>query len=118
MLDDLLQELLDRIPGSAAAILVGSDGLVVGRRIVDKQCPFEQLAAHGSLLFKNGLDLLTSIPGNELHELVLVTGKNTLLWRSIGTSYFVMLVLSDSALLGKARYILHKTEMNFVRELT
>ncbi len=117
MLNELLEGLLDRIPGSLAAVLAGLDGLVVDSRTRDPECPFEPLAAHGARLFRNGEKAIGDLSEPVLQELMLVSGRNFILLRSVGSSYFLLLILARTACLGKARYELQKAEKNFAAEL-
>lgn len=117
MLHQHLQSLGSKIEGCHAALLVGSDGLIVDSWMTRSDCPIEQIAAQGSQFLRCGLEMLEAIPETELRELALVSDRQKILLRAVSSSYFVVLLLAENSLLGQARHYLHCVESHLAQEL-
>jgi predicted regulator of Ras-like GTPase activity (Roadblock/LC7/MglB family) len=113
----LLENLLQRVAGSETAMVVGLDGLVVDSFTRHDNGNLEQLAADSSSLIKSGLATTASLSSAALQELTLITGGQRIIMRLLTDSYFVMLLLSDSANLGLARFELRKAQFDLEKEL-
>ena len=117
MLHQHLQSLGSKIEGCHAALLVGSDGLIVDSWMIGNDCPVEQIAAQSSQFLRCGLEMLDAIPDTELRELALVSDLQKILLLAVSPSYFVVLLLAGNSLLGQARHYLHCIESHLVQDL-
>ncbi|MGD0836349.1 MAG: hypothetical protein ABSB49_06865 [Polyangia bacterium] len=108
MFRDSLQQLVDRLPGASAGILMGCDGISVdaytkpGEEAIDIQTVGMELAQVMSQMRKTS----TQLGGGRLHELALKADKLVILVQLLSDAYFVAYAVKPEASLGKARYLM------------
>lgn len=117
MFKQLLEGLLHSVDGAVGAFVVGLDGLLVESCGRSGDFNFEQLAADCSVLLKHSFAATASLPSRSLEELSLVTDNLRVVVRLLADSYFVVLLLSDTAHLGRARFELRKIHFELEKEL-
>jgi predicted regulator of Ras-like GTPase activity (Roadblock/LC7/MglB family) len=115
MFKDILGDLLRRVDGSAAAFLAGMDGLIIEHCSHEgySGLNLEQIAADCTSMIKSSRGLL-----DHLNEAILYSTDQRLLLRLIPSSYFVVLLLSTTALTGRARYELQKLQSSLEAEIS
>jgi predicted regulator of Ras-like GTPase activity (Roadblock/LC7/MglB family) len=114
MFKDILEGLLKRVDGSMAAFLAGSDGLIIEQccREGHDGLDLEQLAADCTQIIRNGSGML-----DDLAEVALSGTNQRLILRLLAGSYFVVLIISGSAMTGRARYELLKLQSSLEAEI-
>lgn len=118
MFDELFQSLLLQVDGCRAVILIGSDGLVVQSKSSQADCPCEAIAAQCSQFLKSGIETVEALSEQELQELIIISRSQKLLLHVINKSYFIALLFSQEAFMGKARYYLQKADSILSKELS
>ena len=99
----VLQDLCDRIPGALGAAVIGLDGI-----------PVEKIAARGvfniELASALGINVVKRAvasdrdPGDRPQEISIASRSGLTIMRSIGSDYYLCLVVGPDGLAGKARY--------------
>ena len=112
-----MEKLIGQIDGAVAVCVTGLDGLLIDHYSLDVQFDFEQLVADCSQLLKNGTTTTESLSFGPLREVSLVTERMRIVLRLLADSYFVALILSDNAHIGRARFRLRKIHLELERKL-
>jgi predicted regulator of Ras-like GTPase activity (Roadblock/LC7/MglB family) len=101
----ILQDALDRTPGSLGAAVVGLDGITVERAAVDEgRINLDLASAEGIGLVKRALGSLRD-QGSERPEEISVQSRSGLtVLRSLGSDYYLVLVVGPDCIPGQARY--------------
>ena len=117
MFKQLLEDLLNHVDGAEAALVVDFDGLLIEQYSLSNDYHFEQLAADSSQLLKSSIAAAASLPDGSIKEIAIITNSLRVVFRILADSYFVALLLSESANLGKARFKLRKIQSDLEKEL-
>lgn len=117
MFKQLLENLLDNVDGAVVGLVGGLDGLLVDHVSRQDGYSHEQMAADCTQLLKSAMQTAASLPAGSLQELSLSTRELRLVLRLLSESYFVALLLSESANLGRARFELRKMHFDLEKEL-
>jgi predicted regulator of Ras-like GTPase activity (Roadblock/LC7/MglB family) len=116
-----VQRVVEQVPGALACGLMGFDGIPidsyeVGGAEVDMATLFTEYASVAHQV-RRAMEDPTSCAGGSLSEMVISSPKFVTVVRPIGTEYLVAAVLSPSAMMGKARYLLRVTAPKITKEL-
>ena len=118
MFKQVLQTIVEKTDDSLGALIMGADGLSVERffTVEGAAANLDVAAAEFTSLVRNAMRSGHDLDLGELHELVVVLGKVTFLMRLFNRDYFVCLAMKREGNLGRARYELHKAELQLARE--
>ncbi len=110
---DNLTEIVDRIEGSAAAAILGIDGLLIERYLkdMDPSLDLELIAIEFTNLLRRSMRTASDTELGDLREMVIATDRLTFLLRPITTEYFLLLALNPGGNVGRARFELRKTQL-------
>ncbi len=116
-----IQRVVEEVPGALACTVMGFDGISVdsydvGGAEVDMQTLMTEYASVAHQV-RRALEDPSSLAGGKLSEMVLGTPKFTAVVLPIGNEYFIAAILSPSAIMGKARYLLRITAPKLGKEL-
>ncbi len=116
-----IQRIVEQVPGTLACALMGFDGISidsyeVGGAEVDITTLFTEYASVAHQV-RRAFDDPTSAAGGELSEMSLSSPKFVTVVRPINNEYFVAAVMTPSAMVGKARYMLRITAPKLIKEL-
>lgn len=117
MFKQILEELINHTQGAFAALVVDLDGLLIDSCGRSEGCNFEQMAAHFSQLLKNSAEMTSSLQSSSLMEVSFVASDLRVVMRVLAGSYSVVLLLSEGANLGQARFELRKIQFDLEKEL-
>lgn len=113
-----LEKVADKIEGSAAAAILGVDGIMIERcvRDLDPALDIELIAIEFSNLLRRGMVTSSDTELGELTEMVVSTDRLTFLLRPITSEYFLLLALNPGGNVGRARFELRKAQLDLKEE--
>lgn len=116
-----IQRVVEQVPGALACAIMGFDGISidsyeVGGAEVDITTLFTEYASVAHQV-RRAFEDPTSAAGGSISELTLSSPKFVTVVRPISSEYFVAAVMSPSAMMGKARYLLRIAAPKLVKEL-
>ncbi|HEU4403529.1 MAG TPA: hypothetical protein VFT43_15635 [Candidatus Polarisedimenticolia bacterium] len=100
----VLQEVLDRIPGSLGAAVVGLDGIAVEKVTARPEFNIDLASAEGIGVVKRAGASLRERPPGDLEEISIATHSGLTILRSLGSDYYLCVVVGPESLAGRARY--------------
>lgn len=116
---ELLQKMVDEVPGAQAAVIMGFDGIAIDSCEVESGAiDLPALMVEYSTAALQLRRVQQSIPQlGDLHEMNVVRSGSTCLLRPLTEDYFCALVVAPEGLLGKARYMMRIMAPKFLAEL-
>lgn len=100
----VLQEVLDRVPGSLGAAVVGLDGIAVEKVSARREFNIDLASAEGIGVVKRATASLREGPPDPLEEITIVSRSRFVILRSIGSDYYLCVIVGPEAIPGRARY--------------
>lgn len=100
----MLGDLLRRIPGSLGAAVVGLDGLPVEKVSAQEGFNIELVSAEGMGVVKRATLSLGDGALEPLEEITFTSRSNLTILRSLGSDYYLCVVVGSGCLPGRARY--------------
>lgn len=115
-----LEKIMDRIEGSAAAAILGVDGILIERlvRDLDPALDAELVAIEFTNLLRRAVVTASDTELGELTEMIVATDLVTFLLRPITAEYFLLLALNPGGNVGRARFELRRTQLDLKEEFT
>lgn len=115
-----LEKIMDRIEGSAAAAILGVDGIMIERcvRDLDPALDVELVAIEFTNLLRRGMVTASDTELGDLTEMIVATDLVTFLLRPITSEYFLLLALNPGGNVGRARFELRRTQLDLKEEFT
>jgi len=114
---EILGELVERVDGARAAILMGYDGIAIDEyRKEGVDTDIQLIGIEYSSILKEMKHASEILEAGEVTEVSIVTGKGMVVVRGVTDEYFVMVSLTVDGNLGKARYLM-KTAAPKLKEL-
>jgi predicted regulator of Ras-like GTPase activity (Roadblock/LC7/MglB family) len=114
----LLRELVEKVPGSQAGLLMGVDGIPVESYVPAPALDPQQAGAEYAQVLAAARRAAQQLESGEVEELTVTTERHTLLVRLVNPDYFVALALAPSALRGRGRFHLRLASLRLAPELT
>lgn len=114
-----MQRIVESVPGATACTIMGSDGIAidtyeVGNTELDVSNLFVELSSTAQQLWRSDSAVeQTGAP----QELVIAAERLTAVLRPVTDEYFLGVVLSPSALVGKARFMMRVMTPKIRKEL-
>jgi predicted regulator of Ras-like GTPase activity (Roadblock/LC7/MglB family) len=99
----VLRDLCDRIPGALGAAVVGMDGIPVEKVAARGTFNIELASAQGITVVKRAV-AGDRDPADPPREISIASRSGLTILRSIGSEYYLCLVVGPDSLAGKARY--------------
>ena len=106
----VLEDLLDRTPGSLGAIIADWEGEAVdhlSRRIDDYDLKI--IGAHKGIILTNMRQAMRDLDSDDLQDIIVTTDKTQTLIIPITTDYYLVLTLQKNASFGRALFEVRKT---------
>ena len=100
----VLQEVVDRIPGCLGAAVVGLDGIAVEKVSARKDVNIDLLSAEGINVVKRAAASFRDPPADPLEEITISSRSRLTILRSLGSDYFLCVVVGADGVPGRARY--------------
>lgn len=119
MLVDTLQKIVKNTPGAAGAILMGFDGIAVMQYLAPgcEDVDIESAAMEFSFRFIELRKAAQSLDMGDVTDITVKAERLAMLCRVVSDDYFVAVLLTDSAHLGKGRFNLRARAAELRSEL-
>jgi predicted regulator of Ras-like GTPase activity (Roadblock/LC7/MglB family) len=115
---ETLRQVVEQVEGAQAAILVDEDGLTVDSVChPEAEVDPESLSAECNTVVARARDAVERLEFGAVGELIMSTEQLHLLCCFVRGGYYLILVLSRSALLGKGRFYLQRVAFLLRSEL-
>lgn len=113
-----LTNVIDRIEGCSAVVILGIDGIPIERQVrdLDPALDIDLIATEFTTLVRRSMRTASDTELGEMREMILVTDLMTFLLRPITTDYFLLLALNPGGNVGRARYELRKAQLSMESE--
>lgn len=110
---DTLAQMLSRIEGGVAAIILGIDGIPIERHVAEplSTLDIDSVATEFTTLLRRSARTAVDTGLGELREMMLATDDMTFLLRPITPDYFLLLALNRGGNVGRARFELRKAQL-------
>lgn len=115
--ETLLRDLVDKVPGSQASLLMGIDGIPVETYVPETGLDPQQAGAEYAQVLAEARRASHSLEAGDVEELTVQTERGTLLVRLVNPDYFVALALGPGALRGRGRFHLRLASLKLAPEL-
>ena len=105
---DVLEKIGERLEGVQGSVVIGDDGIVVERHVVDPEFDSELASVEvvgGCRDLKRAME---RVEAGEVEEIALVTERSKVLIRTLSPGYYLVLLLTPESSLGRSRYELKK----------
>jgi len=115
---DLLSTILSSMKGAKAVILMGYDGILVADAKAEGfNLSLQDVSVEYSRLLIEATKIAQGNDLGNLSEFALTLERFRLVFRVVDSNYFLLLVLSSDANLGKGRYLLRRSIPEIQAEL-
>ncbi|HLG14164.1 MAG TPA: roadblock/LC7 domain-containing protein [Blastocatellia bacterium] len=110
---ETLTQLVNRIEGCSAAIILGVDGIPIERWVQNpaSSLDIDVVATEFTTLLRRAMHTAADTELGELREMVLATTLGVLLIRPITAEYFILIALNPGGNVGRARFELRKAQL-------
>jgi predicted regulator of Ras-like GTPase activity (Roadblock/LC7/MglB family) len=110
---DSLAQIIDRIEGCAAVVILGIDGIPIERQVRDlnESLDIDLIATEFTTLVRRSIRMASDTELGELREMTFATDLMTFLLRPITQEYFLLMALNPGGNIGRARYELRKAQL-------
>jgi predicted regulator of Ras-like GTPase activity (Roadblock/LC7/MglB family) len=98
-----LEKVLLRIPGALSATLVDVDGIALASYSADNTLNADVVAAELATMAKGMKRVFDALRTGGLQEFMFTTDRAVIVTRSVGTEFFLYIVLKDERSLGLSR---------------
>lgn len=115
---EALSRIVDRVEGGVAAVILGIDGIPIERHVAfpDPTMDIDSVATEFTTLLRRSMRTASDTGLGELSEMILATDRMTFLLRPITPEYFLLLAISKSGNVGRARFELRKAQLGLEEE--
>jgi predicted regulator of Ras-like GTPase activity (Roadblock/LC7/MglB family) len=116
--DTELRSVLTSVKGAEAVALMGFDGIIVAEsRSEGAQVPYQEVGVEFSRVIKEASKVSVGNGIGDLAEMTIDSGQHRFVFRVLNQEYFVLLMLSPDANVGKGRYYLRRALPALQKEL-
>jgi len=117
-LRDTLSEIVQKVEGSRAAIIMASDGIPIDEAVVSREgLDLQLLIVEYATVLKDVKRAVELLGVGETEELCITSGMLYVVLRVLSDDLFMILVLDRDGNLGKGRYMLRLKSEDVTREL-
>ncbi|HEY3347594.1 MAG TPA: roadblock/LC7 domain-containing protein [Nitrospirota bacterium] len=102
---EILKKATEEIKGSMGAVIVGMDGIVVEEYLAVPGIDLQSISAEYGNILKEVQSASASLQLGDAEELAIQTENNGIVIRKINKDYFIAILLSPNAILGKGRFV-------------
>ena len=111
-----LKDIANKLDDLECIMLVGTDGLPIEKVVRKETLNVELLVAEFTTILRNTAQTASEVEAGALDELILLTERVIVLLKAITTEYFLMIILSQGANIGRARFELKKAKYILEKE--
>jgi predicted regulator of Ras-like GTPase activity (Roadblock/LC7/MglB family) len=117
-LRDTLSEIVQKVEGSRAAVIMASDGIPIDEIVVNQEgLDLQLLTVEYSTVLKDVKRAVELLGVGETEELCITSGQLYVVLRVLSEDLFLILVLDRDGNLGKGRYMLRLKSEYITSEL-
>jgi len=116
MFAEALREIAGRLPEVDALLLMGIDGLPIEKVVRNQNLNMEMLTAEFTTVLRNSNQTGVEVNAGTPDELIILSGKMTVIMKTITPDYFFMMICNPDANLGRARFELKKAKYHLEKE--
>ncbi len=113
----LLQELIDAVPGSTGAIIADWEGESVAHVARMDDYELRVIGAHKGIILGNLRQVMGRLHDDQLQEVVITTKNARVLILPITRDYFLVLVIDPGVVLGRALYAARCCVVELIKEI-
>jgi predicted regulator of Ras-like GTPase activity (Roadblock/LC7/MglB family) len=108
-----LEDIVNRVEGSAVAVILGVDGIIIERHVkdIDPALDLDLLTTEMTTLLRRSSHTAADTGLGELREMIFATDLMTFLLRSITPEYFLIFGINPGGNIGRARFELRKAQL-------
>jgi predicted regulator of Ras-like GTPase activity (Roadblock/LC7/MglB family) len=110
-----LQDIVEKVGGGVAAIIMGYDGIPIEEYILETDFDVQLLAVEYVNVMKEVKRSVELLKSGELEEILISTEQSKIIIRPVCDDFFIMLTLKSDGNYGKGRFLL-KLEIPRLRE--
>lgn len=111
-----LKDIANKLDDLECIMLVGTDGLPIEKVVRKETLNVELLVAEFTTILRNTAQTASEVEAGALDELILLTERVIVLLKAITPEYFLMIILSEGANIGRARFELKKAKYILEKE--
>jgi predicted regulator of Ras-like GTPase activity (Roadblock/LC7/MglB family) len=111
-----LKDIANKLDDLECIMLVGTDGLPIEKVVRKETLNVELLVAEFTTILRNTAQTAAEVEAGPLDEMILLTQRVVVLLKAITTEYFLMIILSEGANIGRARFELKKAKYILEKE--
>ncbi len=117
-MQEILQKIVDNIPGAQGAILMGFDGIAVMQAVRDgSDTDIESVAMEFSFRFIELCKAAESLEMGTITDITVKADGGTLITRVLSEEFFVSVFLADPRHLGRGRWVLRTHAVDLAAQL-
>lgn len=105
---NLLQEMLDQLPGSIGAIIADWEGEAVDQWARIDDFEIKVLGAHKGIILTRLREVLQRLDGGNLEEVLIHFEQGKTLITPLNEDYFLVLTVEPQVLVGKASHVMRR----------
>jgi len=114
---NLLQEMLDRLPGARGAIIADWEGEAVDQVARIDDFEIKVLGAHKGIILSRLREALQRLDGGELEEVLIQYQNAKVLIVPLNEDYFLVLTIDTHEMVGKAAFELRRCAARLRQEI-
>jgi predicted regulator of Ras-like GTPase activity (Roadblock/LC7/MglB family) len=111
-----LKDIANKLDDLECVMLVGMDGLPIEKVTRKETLNVELLVAEFTTILRNTAQTAMEVEAGPLDELILLTERVIVLLKAITPEYFLMMILSEGANIGRGRFELKKAKYILEKE--
>jgi predicted regulator of Ras-like GTPase activity (Roadblock/LC7/MglB family) len=115
---DTLERICVRVEGALGAVVIAEDGIVVERHAVDPGIDIELAGVELVGAAREVRRATAAVDAGELDEMVVANVRRLSLLRQVGPGYYLLLLMSPSGPVGRARYEVRRAAYDLAAEFT
>lgn len=105
----ILKEVVEKVGGATAAVIIGSDGMPVEEYAVEKLLNLDDLGAESSAMIRDINLIAENLGLGDAQEFSIISDRCGIIMRKINPEYYLALVIHPDGNYGKGRYVLRTT---------
>lgn len=115
---NLLQEMLDQLPGAIGAIIADWEGEAVDQVARVDDFEIKVLGAHKGIILTRLREALSRLDGGDLEEVLIHFDQGKTLIAPLNEDYFLVLTVEPRVMVGKAAFMMRRCVDRLRLEIT
>ncbi|HEX4439811.1 MAG TPA: roadblock/LC7 domain-containing protein [Thermoanaerobaculia bacterium] len=114
---DTLRRIAERVEGTRAVSLVGTDGIAIDSYVSAEGLPMDSLAAESGSLVKAARAARALAEHGPIQQLTVASDRAATILCRVTEEYYLVLLLARDGNFGRGRFELHKAAVALEKEL-